>query len=178
MVTPLRRFCLDWLDEKAEYLGGDILNVGSRDDHYNYRKMFYNAKTFRNLDIEWNRYLDIVCDAADMHMILDESIDTILAIFMLYNPSDVTPLLDEFKRILKPGGTLLTTYQPFNQPFYINNYESPEVLVTDGGRWKIAGNPIYGNKAQSLIKERFILKDLRKYMENHQNWLFMEATKN
>ena len=178
MVTPLRQFCLNWLKQKADKHRGDILNVGSRSDHYNYRNMFSKATKFRNVDIVWGRFVDIVCDAADMHTIPSESIDTILAIFMLYGPKNVIPVLDEFKRVLKPRGTLLCTYQPIDPPFYILNHNDPKVRVTDGGRWKIDGDNICGCRAQLLIKEKFNLKEIKRYHEQNRIWLFMEATNN
>ena len=178
MYTPLRQFCLQWLREKADHHGGDILNIGSRTDYYNYRKMFYLATKFRNVDIIDGPGVDITCDAANMTMIPDKSIDTIIAVFMLYGPQSVIPLLDEFKRVLKPGGGLLCTYQPLDVPFYLLNHGAPKVRVNDGGRWKVDEVTISGLYAKRLIEERFTLKETQTYKEQNRTWLFMEAETN
>ena len=101
--------------------GEIILDVGSGNDR--------NHPTFINVDILPDREVDIIADARELP-IKDSVIDGIVSIVSLEHIPRSDLALDEFSRVLKPGGQSLIVV-PFMQPLH--------AAPSDFKRWTIAG---------------------------------------
>lgn len=66
--------------------------------------------------------VDVVADAHDLHMVADGSADCVVAVGLLLHCRFPQQVVDEFYRILKPGGVLY-----LNAPFVFVHSEHPDV---------------------------------------------------
>jgi SAM-dependent methyltransferase len=66
--------------------------------------------------------VDVVADAHDLHMVKDGSADCVVAVGLLLHCRFPQQVIDEFFRILKPGGILYV-----NTPFVFVHSEHPDV---------------------------------------------------
>lgn len=92
-----------------------ILNLGSGPS------FFYGRQDIINLDVFELTKVDIVADACSLP-IEDGTVDFVISIAMLehvVNPEDV---VQEIRRILKPGGDVFA-YVPFVQPYHAAPYD-------------------------------------------------------
>jgi len=103
------------LEKQGKTIKGSVLNVGSANDEYNYKRFFPHATIFHNLDKRNRPNVDIVADVEWMPQATNSE-DCIVACFMLYDVSNPQVALNEFRRVLKPNGVLLATFQtPFTK---------------------------------------------------------------
>jgi len=154
--------------------------VGSGEDLWNYAQYFPRAARYRNLDIKSNQRVNIVADVRCIP-IPSCSEDCILAAFMLYHLDDVRDALREFKRVLKPGGILLTTYQPHQPPYYIEEETGSLRKINDGGPWKTGQEELTWEEALSIVGDFFTVESIETHVERHDEadnkYLFIKAVK-
>lgn len=67
--------------------------------------------------------VDIVADAHDLHMVEDNAVDCVVAVGVLLHCRFPQQVIDEFFRVLKPGGILYV-----NAPFVFVHSEHPDVF--------------------------------------------------
>lgn len=107
----------DWVREQAMKLPAEtlVLDVGAGSCPY--RKFFehcqYKAQDFTQLQPDQLRHggygqIDYVCDAADIPVDAN-TFDAVICTEMLEHVAEPVKVLDEFGRILKPGGKLFLT---------------------------------------------------------------------
>jgi len=103
----------DFLERIANETQGQIVvNIGSG----NYRQIPHAI----NVDFESAPEVDVVCNAYNLAF-EDESVDFILSLAMLEHVRYPLKVIDEFKRILKPGGKIYCEV-----PFMFPLHPSPE----------------------------------------------------
>lgn len=83
---------------------GDILEIGGFDDFFKQR---YEKGEFVNLDIEDGPCIDVVQNAEHMSSVENESFSAVICISVLEHTLNPTLVLEEMRRILKPGGLVL-----------------------------------------------------------------------
>ncbi|MBD3390047.1 methyltransferase domain-containing protein [Candidatus Micrarchaeota archaeon] len=92
--------------------GGDVLDVGSANSPY--KEYFPNITS---LDIDPKSGADIICDAENMETLKNESFDLVLCTAVLEHTKKPWRVIDEMKRVLKKGGTIILTV-PFMYPLH------------------------------------------------------------
>lgn len=85
-------------------LSGDILDIGGFDDFFKER---YEKGRYLNLDINDGPCIDLVQDAEQMSSVGDETFSAVICISVLEHTLHPTLILEEMRRVLKPGGLAL-----------------------------------------------------------------------
>jgi len=93
---------------------GKVLDIGGK--HRPYKKMIQKI-SYISLDINPNHNPDIVADIHNIHMIRNNSFDTILATEVLEHCHNPKKAVSEIYRILKKGGTAIIS-TPFLYPYH------------------------------------------------------------
>jgi len=117
-----RRRLLDEFQEKYSHLyHGQVLDIGGR-DRGKFIKPKNTVERWIFADIEKKHRPDIVLDVAKMDMVGDESIDVINAMELFEHVLKIDDGLDECRRVLKTGGTMLISV-PFLHPVHADPYD-------------------------------------------------------
>jgi SAM-dependent methyltransferase len=120
-----------------------LLNLGSGN--------YDISDNMSNVDIFAYDSVDLVCDIANLP-IMDNAVDFILNLAVLEHVPDTEKVVEEFRRILKPGGTIYVFF-PFIQPFHASpfdfsrrTFEGMKILFKDFKiiKLKPAGGPTSG----------------------------------
>lgn len=116
------------LEERGKDIEGSVLNVGSADDRFFYRRFFPKATRYRTLDKRGEFKPDIIADIQDMPEVDSDGEDCVIAAFVLYQVPDVRAALREFQRVLKPGGILFVTFTHTRGSYRIRTFTHTEAL--------------------------------------------------
>ena len=126
-------YCLlELLEEYGKDIGGSVLNAGSADDRFFYKRFFPKATRYRTLDIRGEFNPNIIADVQNMPKVETNSEDCIIATFMLYQVPDTRAALREFKRVLKPNGILFTSFTHIRGAYRIKKFTHAEALEFSG----------------------------------------------
>jgi ubiquinone/menaquinone biosynthesis C-methylase UbiE len=98
-----------------------VLNVGSGGDVYGALKK-NPAFHITQIDIDPARKPDIVADICDLNMFQEHSCDIVVMLEVLEHVKEPQRALDEIRRVLKPGGTLILSV-PFIFPIHDEPYD-------------------------------------------------------
>ncbi|MFQ5913147.1 MAG: class I SAM-dependent methyltransferase [Nitrospinota bacterium] len=104
------------LHPALKYLTGNVLNAGCGNRDVSEFLLRHNATSVDNCDLETSIPNAIICDIADIPRD-DEYYDAIFCIAVLEHVHSPERALNEFDRVLKPGGHLVISV-PFLQPFH------------------------------------------------------------
>ncbi len=106
IFQPDRHTLDTFVESHAALLTGDVIDIGGRNGRF--RNAFPQATSYRILDIDpqWNP--DICASVEDIPL-EENSVDGIACLAMLEDVPHVQQAIDEMRRILKPGGTILVT---------------------------------------------------------------------
>jgi len=137
MITKLRKLVLKQLEKYGKTFRGSVLHVGSANDPYRYRRFFPQASRYRSLDKRKSFKTDIIADIQNMPQVPSKSEECIIATFMLYQVPHVTLALSEFKRVLKPQGTLFATFTKEMGAYRIRKFTHREALALVKRRFKV-----------------------------------------
>ena len=175
VLTLLRRTTLKWIEKHGRNVTGSVLNVGSANDPYNYKKYFPNASRYRNLDIVHQKGVHINADVRDMPLPSDSE-DCITAVFMIYHLRNVREALREFKRVLRQNSILLITYQPSLPPISLETEDGGIITSITTGPWRVAGKTVDGVTALKSLDEFFHVDEVLIHREkNGCEWLLIKA---
>jgi SAM-dependent methyltransferase len=94
--------------------GKHVLDVGGKNRPY---QKYLHCEKYTCLDINPSFHPDIVADAHDLHVILSEQYDLILATEVLEHCHTPQQVISEFYRILTRNGTLILS-TPFLYPYH------------------------------------------------------------
>jgi len=117
----------------------------------------------------------IVADVRRMPL-PSNSEDCIAAIFMLYHLEDIREAFREFRRVLKSGGVLLTTYQPTFPPVFLEEETGDIIVSKTCGTWRVARTSIDASTALKVIKVFFDIDEVCTHKEKTgYDWLLIKA---
>ena len=108
ILIPVREESMNFLHKHGENIGGTVLNCGSSNDRFNYRRFFPNCSRYSTMDIK-SMSVNLIGDIQNIPQV-DNSEDCIVAYFVLTIIPDIEKALSEFRRVLKPNGTLFATF--------------------------------------------------------------------
>jgi len=112
----VREISMEFLYRHGKDITGSVLNCGSNNDLYAYWRFFPKCSKYRLLDLKTpTQWIGkprevIIADVQDMPQIPTDSEECIIAYWLLYYLSNHRSALAEFKRVLKPNGTLLIMF--------------------------------------------------------------------
>ncbi len=160
-----REVSMEFLRRHGKDVTGSVLNCGSNNDLYGYRRFFPKCSRYRLLDLktpeQWpGKPRDIViADVQNMPQIPTDSEDCIIAYWLLYFLSNHRSALAEFRRVLKPNGILLASFIGNALKF------NPNVLR----RW----TPI---EALEALEPFYEVEEVELYCETRDMWTSMELS--
>ena len=111
--SDLRKVFLRWLKDQSATIKGQIYNLGSGPDWFNYARFFPKATSYFNVDQKGDVDAHVVADVQNMKQINKATAQCVLASFLLECVENVDKALAEIHRILKPNGVLLATFTSY-----------------------------------------------------------------
>lgn len=131
--------------------GGSVLDVGCGDAPY--RDWFGRSVQYIGIDMESAKGVTHVIDGASQWPLDDESVDIILCTQVLEHVEHLSVVLHETKRVLRAGGTLITS-----APFIYNEHGAPNDyrrFSSDGLKlqwpgWRVISQEKQGNAGSTL----------------------------
>lgn len=136
-----RRYNDHFYREAAEHISGTVLDLGAKtSNREQYERLSGQIEEYIAMDITWNGSLDVVGDGRYLPMKQD-SFDTVVVSAVLEHVpiQDVPAFLQEIKRVLRPGGSVIA-YVPFlyylhglPHDYYRPTYYGLDSLFTDAG---------------------------------------------
>jgi SAM-dependent methyltransferase len=165
-IYDYRQPRFDPVDFAAELLQGElglVLDVGAGFGRYTDRlRADHPEATVVAIDKAPGMLTEVaapvmVADAQDLPY-PDAGVDTILAMHMLYHVPDVAKALAEFRRVLKPGGTLLASTNVHGDMAELGDLwdrVSRPILGPDGFTWQGGVANFDSANAPGLLKAAF-----------------------
>jgi SAM-dependent methyltransferase len=112
----IERFFREQLKAAAPYVRGTVIDAGCGDKPY--REFFQSrAARYIGLDVANNGSAEIVCDVRYLP-IAHSSADTVVLLQVLDDVPEPVQLLEEIRRVLRPGGSLILSV---NQCWRLHN---------------------------------------------------------
>ncbi len=106
LFQPERFLLEQQIKRRASSITGSVLDVGA--GHVRRYERFFKTTEYIGLDTEKHELADVV-GTADKIPFPDNRFDSIVCTQVLGDVFDFHAALDEFRRVLKPGGTILLT---------------------------------------------------------------------
>ncbi len=131
-------------------------------------------KGYLHIDINDGKHIDYKTDVRDLHMFEDNSVDKIYSSHTLeyFNREEVVSVLEEWKRVLKPGGVLLLAVPNFES--IVKVYQEYKDINHRGilgplfGKWSLDnGETIYHKTTYDFRSLKILLESIefKKIME-------------
>lgn len=170
--------CINWVARVAlssEVTGKDCLESGSRDVNGSVRPIFERLKcaSYIGTDIEQGPRVDRICDAVKLVETFGaKSFDIVVSTEMIEHAPHWREVISNFKRLLRPGGTLFITtrslgfgYHGYPYDYWRYEVSDMEAIFADMENVVVQSDPYEPGvfvKAQRPLK-RFKEKDLTDY---------------
>lgn len=125
-VSQSRKDSNKWLRKVAKGIKGNVLSIGSGDDldgtNTHYRDYFIQAKSYTTSEFIGTWDVDEIIDVCDMKNVADGKYDCVFVSGVLEHVPELWKAVNEIKRIIKKGGTLLLGV-PFRQHLHGKPYD-------------------------------------------------------
>ena len=136
IFQPDRYLLIKQIKKHAHYIKGIVLDAGSGDGE-RYKK-FFNFDKYIKLDINKDNYPDIIGSVENIPLD-DNSVDSVVSTQVLEHVKNPNKVVDEFYRVLKPGGYCLVTVPQLNELheephdyFRFTNFGLKEIFENSG----------------------------------------------
>jgi len=112
LFQPERFLLEQQIKKRASYITGSVLDVGG--GHLRRYERFFKVTEYVSLDTEPHELVDVV-GSADKIPLPNNRFDALISTQVLGDVFDFHAALEEFRRVLKPGGTILLTESFMNE---------------------------------------------------------------